>query len=70
MKEEPPGAEDGTHVPCWVVLVGGKGQGPSIAHGGVLIRVTQGGGRHLCPLLVCPFKWAWARANHHPLDTG
>jgi len=29
----PPGAEDSTHVPCRIVLIGGQGHGPSIAHG-------------------------------------
>jgi len=37
-REEPPGAEDGTHVPCRDVLCDGQGHGPSIAHGGVLVR--------------------------------
>jgi len=29
-REEPQGAEDGTHVPCRIVLRGGQGHGPSI----------------------------------------
>jgi len=29
-REEPPGAKDGTHVPCWDCLGDGQGHGPSI----------------------------------------
>jgi len=35
--EKPHGAEDGTHVPRRIVLIGGPGHGPSIALGGVLV---------------------------------
>jgi len=35
-REEPEGAEDGTHVPCGFILRGGQGHGPSIALGGIL----------------------------------
>jgi len=37
-REEPPGADDDTHVTCRDVLGDGQGHGPSIAHGGVLVR--------------------------------
>jgi len=41
----PPGAEDSTHVPCRIVLIGGQGHGPSIAHGVVYyFRARRGRG--------------------------
>jgi len=40
--EEPEEAEDGTHVPCRCILIGGQGHGPSIAIDGVL--GMEGGG--------------------------
>jgi len=44
-REEPPGAEDGTHVPCSDVLGDRQGHGPSIAHSGVLVRYEGPAGR-------------------------
>jgi len=44
-REEPPGADDGTHVPGMIVLIGGQAHGPSIAHGAVLLRYQGPAGR-------------------------
>jgi len=52
MREEPPGAEDGTHVPWWQVHAGRQGYGPSIALSGVLVRYKGPWWRVTEPMVV------------------